>query len=187
MSPQSVVHGRVLLGLGGNSSGPWGTPEATLRRAIEALGNRGVRVVAVSPCYRTAALGPSGQPPYVNAVALVETALPAPALLRLLKQIEVQAGRRGGKPWGSRTLDLDLLDYKGLVVNWSKLTSSAPPKPGARPLSLPHPQIAARAFVLRPLLDVAPGWRHPVTKESARDLWRNVSKGGQGRVLQRIA
>ncbi len=107
-------------------------------------------------------------------------------MLRLLKQIEAKAGRRGGKPWGPRTLDLDLLDYKGLVLNWAR-KRPAQPRPGARPLSLPHPQLASRAFVLKPLLDVAPDWRHPVTKASAAELWQGVSKRGQGRVLKRIS
>jgi 2-amino-4-hydroxy-6-hydroxymethyldihydropteridine diphosphokinase len=119
-------------------------------------------------------------------VALVDTNLSALALLRLLKQIEAAAGRRGGKPWGPRTLDLDLLDYKGLVLNWARIRP-AQPRPGARPLSLPHPQLESRAFVLKPLLDVAPDWRHPVTKESIAELWHGVSKRGQGRVLKRIS
>lgn len=186
MTAQSPARGKVLVGLGGNFAGPWGTPVETLKAALAELARRGVAVVAVSGFYRTAALGPAGQPPYVNAVALVDTALPPPALLRLLKQVEAAAGRRGGKPWGPRTLDLDLIDYKGLVLNWAA-NPARQPKPGARPLSLPHRQAASRAFVLKPLLDVAPNWRHPVTGQSAAELWRGVSKRGQGRVLQRIS
>jgi 2-amino-4-hydroxy-6-hydroxymethyldihydropteridine diphosphokinase len=143
-----------------------------------------VAIEAVSDLYETAALGSARQGTYFNAVALAKTRLSAEALLRLLKEIEVRAGRRGGRPWGSRTLDLDILDYKGLVLNWRQRTAGQPP-PGYRPLVLPHAELERRPFVLKPLLDVAPDWRHPVTRKSARALWRAASKHGQGRVLAR--
>jgi 2-amino-4-hydroxy-6-hydroxymethyldihydropteridine diphosphokinase len=152
---------------------------------LRELGRRGVAIEAVSGLYETAALGSARQPPYLNAVALAETRLPAPALLRLLKEIEARAGRRGGRPWGARTLDIDILDYKGLILNWNRRRSGRP-RQGYRPLILPHPGLETRSFVLKPLLDVAPGWRHPVTGESARSLWRRVPKAGQGRVIAKI-
>lgn len=179
-----LARGKVLLGFGANSSGPWGAPDETFRRALLELERRGVRIEAVSGLYRTAALGSARQPPYLNAVARAATSLPAPALLRLLKQIEAKAGRRGGRPWGARTLDVDLLDYKGLIWNWNKRRSGTG-FPRRRPLVLPHPEVQMRPFVLRPLMDVAPHWRHPVLKESANSLWRRVPKGGQGAVLER--
>src|SRR5262249_54506970 len=121
-----------------------------------------------------------------NQVALLATGLAAPALLRLLKQIEAQAGRRGGRPWGARTLDLDIIDYKGMTLNWSG-SPKGMPRARARPLVLPHPQLQQRPFVLRPLLDVVPNWRHPSLKLSAGELWRRVKKHGQGRVLKRLS
>lgn len=150
------------------------------------LDRNGVRVKAVSQLYETAAVGRAGQPPYVNAVAVIETAMSPEALLRRLKQIERAAGRRGGSPWGPRTLDLDILDYKGRVQNW-RGTVPRFSRPGRRPLILPHPWIGSRPFVLRPLLDVAPDWRHPVTKESAEALWRRLAQGREGRVLRTLA
>lgn len=182
LGPQSHGPGRVLLGLGANCPGPWGTPKETFARAFAELARRAVRIEAVSPLYETAALGSTRQPPYLNAVAVVETELPPEALLRVLKQIEAEAGRRGGRPWGARTLDIDILDYKGLILNWGR-RQKGQPRQGYRPLVLPHTGIAERPFVLRPLLDVAPDWRHPVTKQSARALWRLVSKRGQGSLL----
>jgi len=119
-------------------------------------------------------------------VALVATRLPAPSLLRLLKEIERQSGRRGGRPWGARTLDLDIIDYKGLIVGRAKVLKGVP-RERVRPLVLPHPQLENRPFVLKPLLDVAPDWRHPVTKTSAKELWRRVNKRGQGSVLKLIS
>src|SRR5262245_50302867 len=185
VNAQSTGHGKVLVGLGANSPGPWGTPPETLKRAFRELERRGIAVEAVSHPYETAALGPARQAPYVNQVALLDTSLPAPALLRLLKQIETQAGRRGGRPWGPRTLDLDIIDYKGMTLNWSGSRKTMP-RARIRPLVLPHPQLEQRAFVLRPLLDVAPNWRHPVLKLSAGELCRRVPKGGQGAVLKRL-
>jgi len=183
---QSNAHGKVLVGLGANSPGPWGSPAKTLKRALRELERRGITVEAVSNLYETAAMGAARQPPYVNQVALLATSLPAPALLRLLKQIEAQAGRRGGRPWGPRTLDLDIIDYKGMILNWSQSRKTMP-RARVRPLVLPHPQLELRPFVLRPLLDVAPNWRHPVLKLSAKELWRRVKKQGQGNVLKRLS
>lgn len=185
MDAQSKSRGKVLVGLGANSPGPWGSPSETLRRALRELERRGTAVKAVSNLYETAAMGAARQPPYVNQVALLDTSLPAPALLRLLKQIEARAGRRGGRPWGARTLDLDILDYKGMTLNWSRSRKTMP-RARVRPLVLPHPQLEQRPFVLRPLLDVAPTWRHPVLKLSAEELWRRVPKRGQGAVLKRL-
>ena len=186
MNAQSKARGKVLVGLGGNSPGPWGSPAETLKRALRELERRGIAVEAVSDLYVTAAMGAARQPPYVNQVALLDTILPAPALLSLLKQIEARAGRRGGRPWGARTLDLDILDYKGITLNWS-LKRKGMPRARVRPLVLPHPQLEQRPFVLRPLLDVAPTWRHPVSKLSAAELWRRVPKRGQGQVLKRLS
>ena len=102
--PQSMPQGKVLVGLGANSPGPWGTPRKTLRRALKELEAGGLTIERISELYETAAMGQPHQPPYFNAVILGTTTLPAPALLRLLKDIEARAGRRGGgRPWGMRT------------------------------------------------------------------------------------
>jgi 2-amino-4-hydroxy-6-hydroxymethyldihydropteridine diphosphokinase len=145
----------------------------------------GVRVVAISPFYETAAIGRARQPPYVNAVALIDTDLPPDALIRLLKRIERNAGRRGGRPWGPRTLDIDIVDYKGIVRHWRGREADFA-RAGARPLVLPHPLAHQRPFVLKPLSDIAPDWRHPVLGQSAGALLRRAEKGGQGAVLKRL-
>ena len=185
MAAQSNGHGKILVGLGANCPGQWGSPAHTLSRALGEIERRGVAVQAISPLYETAALGAARQPPYVNQVALVATRLPAPSLLRLLKEVERQSGRRGGRPWGARTLDLDIIDYKGLIVRPKPLKGV--PRERVRPLILPHPQLEHRPFVLKPLIDVAPDWRHPITKTSAKELWRRVNKRGQGSVLKLVS
>jgi len=180
-----ATRGKTLVGLGANCPGPWGTPADTIARALDEIAREGVAVEAVSAFYVTAAVGRAGQPAYVNAVALIDTHLPPEALLRLFKQIERAAGRRGGSPWGPRTLDIDILDYKNRIERWPDGHPRFA-RAGPRPLILPHPWIEARPFVLRPLLDVAPDWRHPVTKRSAEALWRKAARGREGQVIRKL-
>ena len=177
--------GKVLIGLGANFPGPWGKPRKTLLHALKQLDSGNISVRAVSEFYKTQAIGQTQQSAYRNAVALIETSLPAPALLRRLKQIERAAGRRGGRPWGARTLDLDILDYKGLMVNWPKRRWRQRAEPGS--LMLPHALLHERPFVLRPLLDVAPNWRHPALMVNAKALWERLANRKEGQVLKRLS
>jgi 2-amino-4-hydroxy-6-hydroxymethyldihydropteridine diphosphokinase len=154
-------------------------------RALAEMERGHIVVSAVSPLYVTAAVGSARQPPYVNAAAMLDTPLSPDALLRVLKAIERGSGRRGGRPWGQRTLDIDILDYGGLVRLW-RGRRPAYVAAGARPLILPHPLVHRRPFVLKPLVDIAADWRHPALKLSARELWRGASKRGQGAVLKRL-
>jgi 2-amino-4-hydroxy-6-hydroxymethyldihydropteridine diphosphokinase len=162
---------RILLALGANASGPWGAPRATLLRAIEALRQDGVRVLRASRAFSTGPVGPGLQERYLNAVLLVATPLPPAELLRLLKRIERRAGRRSSsRTWGPRPLDIDILQYGGKRIGW-------PPRrrvPGG--LVLPHPEMHRRAFVLVPLLDVVPHWRHPVLGPGARALLARLAR-----------
>jgi 2-amino-4-hydroxy-6-hydroxymethyldihydropteridine diphosphokinase len=184
VTPQLLVRGKVLVALGANCPGPWGTPAQTIAHALGKIERANVAVRAVSPLYETRAVGNARQPVYVNAVALLDTTLSSETLLRVLKQIEREAGRRGGRPWGPRTLDIDVVDYKGLVRHWHDGRGDFA-RAGTRPLVLPHPLAHERPFVLRPLMDIAPGWRHPVLKRSARELWSLVARKPEGRVLKR--
>jgi 2-amino-4-hydroxy-6-hydroxymethyldihydropteridine diphosphokinase len=147
-----------LLAFGANVPGAWGDPAASIRRAIALLPERGVRIEAVSSFHQTAPMGPP-QPAYVNAAARITTALEPDALLAVLKQLEAEAGRRPGERWGPRPLDIDILDFGGIVQGWL----DGKPATGRRGLVLPHPGLHERTFVLAPLAEVAPeGWRHPV-------------------------
>lgn len=141
----------ALLGLGGNV----GDPVRAMSRALQTLaGHPQCRVVAVSRLYRTPPWGKTDQAPFFNAAARVATALGAVPLLDLALGIE-QANRRvRAERWGPRTLDIDILDYDGMVVASEQLT-------------LPHPRMKERAFVLMPLADIAPDYRidgRPVTE-----------------------
>jgi 2-amino-4-hydroxy-6-hydroxymethyldihydropteridine diphosphokinase len=179
------AHGKILVGLGANHPGPWGGPVDTIKRALGEMEHAGIAIKAVSPFYETAAIGRARQPAYINAVAQIDTPLSPEALLRRLKEIERSAGRRGGRPWGARTLDIDIIDHKGRVRHWRARKADFA-RAGARPLVLPHPLMHERPFVLRPLLDIAPDWRHPVLQRSVGALWHAAREKRQGQVLKRL-
>jgi len=146
----------ILIGLGANLPSIAGDPPATLAAALAALGEAGIVIERRSPWYRTAPVPAGDQPWYLNGVAVVATA-PGPAeLLAVLHRIEARFGRLRRTPNEPRTLDLDVLDYDGLVRREAPV--------------LPHPRLHQRAFVLFPLRDVAPGWRHPVSGEGVAQL-----------------
>ncbi|MCX7351018.1 MAG: 2-amino-4-hydroxy-6-hydroxymethyldihydropteridine diphosphokinase [Alphaproteobacteria bacterium] len=160
----------ILVALGSNSNGPWGTPRETVAEALRRLNSGGIRLRKASQLLVTAPFGVTDQPDFVNAVAEVETQLPPETLLKKLHMVERLAGRRRTLRWGPRTLDLDLIDYHGLIRR-------------APPPVLPHPGIAERIFVLAPIAEIAPQWRHPETKLTAAALLRKLDHDGEGRLL----
>jgi 2-amino-4-hydroxy-6-hydroxymethyldihydropteridine diphosphokinase len=143
----------------------------TINRALDRLSELGIDVQRVSSLYRTRPVGPQDQPWYVNAVAKVKVKLPPWRLLAVLKGVEREAGRHRGRRWGPRPLDIDLLDYGGLVRGWPAETRRSR-------LVLPHPEMHHRPFVLVPLLEVAPRWRHPVLRLSAPALLAQLPRHG---------
>ena len=161
------MHSSIFIGLGANLAHEhYGSPRQTLEAALAELGRRGVRTLRVSPWYRTAPIPASDQPWYVNAVAEVATDLAADALLAELHAVEAAFGRARTVANAARPIDLDLLDFKGEVATGG---------PGRA--TLPHPRMAGRAFVLRPLADLAPDWRHPVTGQPIRELLEALPAG----------
>jgi len=128
----------AYLGLGANI----GNREANLRMALRGL-TRMARVESVSSLYESEAVGPE-QPPFYNAVCRIETGLEPESLLRFLKTLEHEIGRRpGGERWGPRPIDIDILLYDGLTAASPELT-------------IPHPRMTERRFVLVSLLEIAP-------------------------------
>jgi 2-amino-4-hydroxy-6-hydroxymethyldihydropteridine diphosphokinase len=176
---------KVLLALGANKEGVWGTPLEALEMSLQTFANDRIDVKRQSHWYETAPLGGNEQASYINGVVEVETHLPPLALLSYLKQIERKAGRRGGRKWGPRTLDLDILDYKGRVCGWDwQERRAGRTRPGK--LILPHPEIQNRPFVLKPLIDIAPQWRHPVLRQTASQLYQILDNSLPGQVLRLI-
>lgn len=158
----------ILIGLGSNMDGPWGNPRETVLRALRILNERPTRLVKASQLIISAPFGKTNQPPFVNAVALIDSHLPPESLMRHLHAVEHAAGRRRRQRWGPRMLDLDLLDYHGLIRR--------------HPLILPHPGIPERDFVLEPIAEIAPRWRHPVSRRSANAM-RHSRHGKGGEVI----
>jgi 2-amino-4-hydroxy-6-hydroxymethyldihydropteridine diphosphokinase len=137
---------RAYIGLGANLQ----DPPAQLREAVRLIGARpGIRVVATSQLYRSAPLGPAGQPDYCNAVCAVDTDLNPDHLLTHLHDVERRMGReRPPERWAPRLIDLDLLHYERVRMRTSRIT-------------LPHPELHKRNFVLVPLAELAPDLELP--------------------------
>ena len=144
--------GPILIGLGANLPSPeHGPPVATLEAALAALERRGLRIRARSRWWESAPVPVSDQPWYVNGVVEIATGFAPEALLAVLHEVEAGFGRLRSVPNAPRILDLDLLAYGSLV------------REGPEPPLLPHPRMAERAFVLHPLAEIRPGWRHPAS------------------------
>ncbi len=160
----------ILIGLGANLPGDFGPPRATLEAVLRAFPKVGIELVQLSRWYESEPQPPSDQPWYANAVADVATTLRPAALLEELHALEAEFGRVREAPNAARTVDLDLLAYGDEV------------QPGPS-LILPHPRLQDRAFVLEPLVDLAPEWRHPVLGRTARQLLDALPPGQGIRVV----
>jgi 2-amino-4-hydroxy-6-hydroxymethyldihydropteridine diphosphokinase len=136
--------GKAALALGANV----GETLNALRRASELISERIGPVSSKSGVYRTAPWGRTNQPDFLNACLTLETVLTPPGLLEKIKKIERDMGRVERAHWGPREIDIDIVFYDGLVINDPKL-------------KIPHPLMEMRGFVMVPLADVAPEWKHP--------------------------
>ncbi len=151
----------IVIGLGANLPSPrYGGPQGACEAALDALGAAGVAVQRRSRWYRSAPVPASDQPWFVNAVAEVKTGLSAAELLDLLHRIEREMGRQRRFRDEARVIDLDLLIYGETVSG-----------PRETPI-LPHPRLAERAFVVLPLAELDPQWRHPGTGQSLAEMVR---------------
>lgn len=145
---------RAFLILGSNL----GDRPAHIEKAGSLIKKKVGKIVAISSVYQTAAWGRTEQSAFLNQVLGVETKLTAEQLLIEVLAIEKSQGRIQGEKWGPRTLDIDILFYGDLVMNLPELT-------------IPHPEIANRKFVLEPMLEVEPDLVHPVLKKTIRKLY----------------
>jgi len=166
----------ILIGLGANI--PFqktGSPRATCGAALEQMARSGIRISRRSQWYESAPVPVSEQPWYVNGVVVGETAFSATDLVDRLLEIELSFGRRRDEINGPRTLDLDLISYDSAVID--SLTERG------HSIRVPHPRLAERAFVLLPLRDVAPDWRHPSLGYSIDDLIERMPDGQETRLM----
>ena len=146
------------VALGSNRRSRYGSPAETLRAAADAID-----ALTLSRIRSTPALGPAGRG-FANAVATLSTNLLPPDLLAQLKQVEAEFGRRSGRRWGPRVLDLDLILWSG--GPWQQ--------PG---LLVPHPEFRDRRFVLEPLAELVPDWRDPLSGATVRQLLHRLRSG----------
>ncbi|CAN5510970.1 2-amino-4-hydroxy-6-hydroxymethyldihydropteridinediphosphokinase [soil metagenome] len=147
-----------LIALGSNRPGRHGAPKAELRAALREIGG----LIAVSRIVDTAPLGPSLRR-FANAVAAIESSETPPALLARLKSIERDFGRRPGRRWGARVMDLDIILWSDGV--WAD-----------RSVTVPHPEFRTRGFVVGPAAEIAPLWRDPVTNRSLRQIVARLTR-----------
>jgi 2-amino-4-hydroxy-6-hydroxymethyldihydropteridine diphosphokinase len=147
----------ILIAIGSNRRhGVHGRPEAVIDAAIAAMAAAGLVVVARSRPHPTAPVGPGGRR-FANAAVAVLSEQPLALVLQLIKAIEKAFGRRRGRRWGDRVLDLDIIGAGSAVVR-------------DKALQVPHPRLAGRRFVLDPLVEIAPDWRHPLVNLTVRQL-----------------
>lgn len=160
----------ILVGIGSNLAGAeHASPQAVCESALAALERSGLIVVARSRWYETAPEPPSDQPWFVNGVVRIDTGLGPDDLLERLHDVERAFGRVRRVPNEARVLDLDLLAHGDIVRSG--------------PAVLPHPRLHLRAFVLLPLAEVAPGWRHPVTGLDVDTMIASLPTTGLARPL----
>ncbi len=167
----------ALISLGSNQESLVGDPRATLMFAIRKLIDGPFPIRKQSQFYETAAMPPGSGPDYLNACVAVDALGSSKALLEHLHSIEAQAGRIREQRWSARTLDLDLIAFGDEIApdletfrHWANLPFENQKVEAPTELILPHPRAHQRGFVLYPLLEICPDWRHPVFSKTVREM-----------------
>ncbi len=152
-------NGGIYIALGANLPSRFGAPRETLEAALRLFASKDIGILRRSSWWRSAAQPAGDQPDFVNGVIEAESGLKPQALLAMLHELEAGFGRVRRERWEARVLDLDLIDYRGRQSG-----------PDREPPILPHPRLRERLFVLLPLQEVAPDWRHPADGRPVADL-----------------
>jgi len=165
----------IFLGLGSNLSSKYGDRFTNINLAISFLEEYGIKVIKKSNFYETPSYPNKENPKFINAVILIETILPPVDLMSVLIFIEEKLGRKRDKKNDPRTCDIDIIDYNSQILNL-KFNNSE--------LTLPHNDLSKRNFILFPLQEISPNWKHPKTKEFIRDLLQKLSEDDKNSILK---
>jgi 2-amino-4-hydroxy-6-hydroxymethyldihydropteridine diphosphokinase len=178
-----------LIATGANLRSPAGSPLETLRAAMTLIPSDDSTVVELSQWHSSPAFPAGSGPDYVNGAARIESALPPEAMLARLHDIEARLGRRRDLRWGPRACDLDLIAAGALVSpdaatfrRWMDLAPEDQTRLAPEHLILPHPRSHERAFVLAPLAEVAPDWRHPILGLSVAQMLARLPEEARAEV-----
>ena len=181
---------KCLISFGANLSGPFGSPYETLLRVFQELILRGFVIERKSKPYSSLAFPNPTDPKFLNCCLKISVNCDALSLLNCLKSIEVKMGRQKNYRWSSRTCDLDLLSFgdevrpnNEILGYWLRMPLREQIAQTPMQLLLPHPRIQDRAFILKPLLEIAAGWKHPILNLSVKELFDSLPKEQRDSVL----
>ena len=165
----------ILLGLGSNLSSSFGNRFKNINLAITYIESSGIKLIKKSSFYETFSYPNKKNPKFINIVVSIQTNLLLKDLMTTLVKIEEKLERKRGKKNDPRTCDIDIIDYNNeiLEVNFDDLR-----------ISVPHKNLSNRNFVLYPLAEISPKWKHPITHEIISDLIKNLSEDDKKSILK---
>ena len=175
---------KMIIALGSNQQAAEASPQSIVERAIEALRGSGLVIRKISRFYLTPCFPVGAGPDYVNAACLLETTWSPSEVIETLHSIEQEFGRKRIQRWGQRTLDLDLIGVEDVVCpslkthdKWRNLDLMTQKIEAPTELIVPHPRMQDRAFVLIPMMDIAPDWVHPILGLSVSEMLDGLPSG----------
>tara|TARA_R110002096_G_scaffold14582_2_gene50607 strand:+ start:23559 stop:24140 length:582 start_codon:yes stop_codon:yes gene_type:complete len=168
---------KFLVAFGSNVSDDINESFRIVNLALSELNNKSIKIDSISKYYQTPAFPTGAGPDFVNCAALGKTTAAPDELLTMFHAIEANLGRKRVQRWGQRSVDIDLIFYEDFVKpdlktfqNWVDLPLADQMTETPEQLLLPHPRVQDRAFVLIPLMDVAPDWNHPVLQKTVSEM-----------------
>jgi len=165
----------ILLGLGSNLPSKYGDRFANINLAISSLESYGIKVIKKSSFYKTPSYPDRENPNFINVVILVETNLPVIDLMSVLISIEKKLERKRFKKNDPRTCDIDIIDYNSQILNLKYNNSD---------FTVPHKELTSRNFVLFPLQEISPMWKHPKTKKTINNLIQKLDEEEKNSILK---
>ncbi|MGB0507909.1 MAG: 2-amino-4-hydroxy-6-hydroxymethyldihydropteridine diphosphokinase [Pikeienuella sp.] len=180
---------QILVAVGANLPSQQGNSLRTCKIALDRIESLGVEITHQASWRRSPAFPAESGPDFTNGAIQVETTLSPATLLVLLHKVEADLGRERPVRWGPRVCDLDLIAYGDVVSpnidtlqRWMTLGDAAGDCAPPNELILPHPRMHERAFVLGPLMDIAPDWLHPQTGRTVREMWTRLSPEARAQI-----